>query len=165
MEDFRRTAEEMLDSPEKAPSVPRGSYRRRMNWSEKLGFSTTIYATVLFFALSPRLFFTAYKKGSKLENALVHTGLFAIALYLSSKLMKGSVAIYEGIENSGNAPTSGNVSYTPDPHSTTNPNGPPYAESCNNMTLGQLNNKGQVCQQKGENFLWVIQFEQCEIRR
>jgi hypothetical protein len=129
-----------------------------MNWSEKLGFSTTnsgvlhitIYATALFFALSPRLFFTAYKKGSKLENTLAHTAIFAIALYFSSILMKGSTAIYEGIE------TSGNVSYTPDPNSTTNPSGPPYAESCNNMTLGQLNNQGQICQQKGENFLWVI---------
>ena len=120
-----------------------------MNWSDKLSFST-IYTTVLFFVLSPRLFFTAYKKGSKIENALVHTTLFAIALYLCSKLIKGSTAIYEGIESSGK------VSYTPDPHSTTNPNGPPYASACNNMTLGQLNKEGQVCQQKGENFLWVI---------
>lgn len=132
-----------------------------MNWSttkpgvlhirSRADSTITIYATALFFALSPRLFFTAYKKGTKLENALAHTAIFAIALYFSSKLMKGSVAIYEGIEGNDSR-----VSYTPDPNSTTNPNGPPYAESCNNMTLGQLNNKSQVCQQKGENFIWVI---------
>ena len=95
---------------------------------------TTLYATLLFVLLMPRILFTFPRKGSKWTIALVHAFIFAIIFHITSKLVFNYFSVYEGIDGT----------YKPDPE-TDNPNGPPTIDSCNYSNVGKRNIHGQVC--------------------
>jgi len=103
-----------------------------------------IYSALLFYILSPGILINLPLKLNKWLRAGVHAILFAFFLHGSfSHFYEGMVSV-------------GQTTYTPDPTSMTNPSGPPPVSNCTEMTLNKTNNEGQVCQKKGENYIWVI---------
>ena len=115
---------------------------------DTMNFITTIYTAILFFILSPGIIVTLPFKSKKPVSAGLHAIIFALVLHFTLPFVP---VLYEGLDN-----PIGQTTYKPDPNSLTVPNGPPYATTCNNSTLTQSNAKGEICQKKGDNFVWVI---------
>jgi hypothetical protein len=97
-------------------------------------WKTTVFATLLFVLLMPKILFTFPRKGSKWTIALVHAAIFAFIFHILSKLLFSYFSVYEGNEGT----------YKKDPE-TDNPNGPPTVDSCNYANVGKRDKRGQQC--------------------
>lgn len=108
-------------------------------------FITTLYATLLFVILMPKIIFTFPRKGSKWTIALVHAFIFAFAFHITSTLVFSYFSIYEGNQDL----------YIQNPD-TDNPNGPPTIDSCNYASVGKRDNNGKKCFKDDINNLYYF---------
>ena len=106
---------------------------------------TTLYATLLFVLLMPKILFTLPRKGSKWTIAFVHAFIFAFAFHITSKLVFSYFSIYEGNQDL----------YKPNPE-TDNPNGPPTVDSCNYASVGKRDTSGRMCFKDETNNLYYF---------